>query len=97
MPRAAARAGVQELARRCLLRIVSARRGERPGWTTRSWGEWWRGRAGPGELLQLALPLILSSSIWTLQTFIDRVMLGWLEHLRRQRRRVRRDDLLDAA
>jgi MATE family multidrug resistance protein len=46
--------------------------------TSRSWREWWRSEGGPGELLTLALPLILSSSIWTVQTTIDRILLSYL-------------------
>lgn len=40
-------------------------------WRTR-WGE----EGGGRELLRLALPLILSNSVWTLQVFIDRVLLS---------------------
>jgi MATE family multidrug resistance protein len=35
------------------------------------------GAGGTRELMVLALPLILSSSLWTLQITIDRVLLSW--------------------
>jgi MATE family multidrug resistance protein len=37
----------------------------------------WRGRGGYRELLVTALPLILSTGTWSLQTFIDRMFLAW--------------------
>jgi MATE family multidrug resistance protein len=36
----------------------------------------WRDPGGGGELLRLALPLVLSSSFWTLQVTVDRVLLS---------------------
>jgi MATE family multidrug resistance protein len=41
-----------------------------------SWKPRWQGEGGGRELLRLALPLILSSSFWTLQVTIDRVLLS---------------------
>lgn len=38
---------------------------------------WWNAPAGGGEVLRLALPLVISTSSWTLMYFIDRVFLGW--------------------
>jgi MATE family multidrug resistance protein len=38
---------------------------------------YWRSEAGPGEVLGLALPLVLSTSSLTLQVFIDRLFLAW--------------------
>jgi MATE family multidrug resistance protein len=37
----------------------------------------WRSEGGAGELLRIAFPLILSNSVWTLQIFIDRMLLSW--------------------
>jgi MATE family multidrug resistance protein len=37
---------------------------------------WWRRPAGAREVLQLALPLIVSSVSWTVMTFIDRMFLA---------------------
>lgn len=39
----------------------------------------WQGEGGGRELLKLALPLILSSSFWTLQVTIDSVFLAWFD------------------
>lgn len=36
----------------------------------------WNGDGGARELMKIALPLILSSSVWTLQIFIDRMFLS---------------------
>src|SRR5262245_24018396 len=44
--------------------------------TEKTWWPRWRGDGGYGELLRLALPLILSSSFLTLQITIDRVLLS---------------------
>jgi MATE family multidrug resistance protein len=41
------------------------------------WQVRWRSEAGPGEVLALALPLVLSTSSLTLQVFIDRLFLAW--------------------
>ncbi|HXG10497.1 MAG TPA: MATE family efflux transporter [Gemmataceae bacterium] len=38
----------------------------------------WQAEGGGSELLRLAFPLILSTSVWTLQVTIDRVLLSWL-------------------
>ena len=38
---------------------------------------WWSSAGGGGEVLRLALPLVISTSSWTLMYFIDRVFLGW--------------------
>jgi multidrug resistance protein, MATE family len=37
----------------------------------------WRGDSGYREVLVLAIPLILSTSAWTVQHFIDRMFLTW--------------------
>ncbi len=37
----------------------------------------WRAEGGEREVLSVALPLILSSSSWTIQHFLDRVFLTW--------------------
>ena len=37
----------------------------------------WRAEGREGEVLRVALPLILSSSSWTIQHFMDRVFLTW--------------------
>lgn len=37
----------------------------------------WASEAGYGELLVLAVPLILSTSSWSLQHFVDRMFLTW--------------------
>jgi len=41
-----------------------------------SWKQRWHREAGGRELLRLALPLILSNSVWTFQVMIDRVLLS---------------------
>ena len=38
---------------------------------------WWSRQGGYGEVLSAAFPLILSTSAWTLQQFVDRVFLTW--------------------
>ena len=38
---------------------------------------WWGRPCGGREVLQLAMPLVLSSLSWTLLTFIDRMFLTW--------------------
>jgi multidrug resistance protein, MATE family len=40
-------------------------------------GEAWRGPGGVGEVLGIAYPLILSHLSFTLQTFVDRLLLTW--------------------
>jgi MATE family multidrug resistance protein len=42
----------------------------------RTWKDDWRSPGGGGEVLRLALPLILSSSFVTLQLFVDRALLS---------------------
>ena len=37
---------------------------------------YWQREGGSGELLQLALPLIISNSIWTVQVTVDRLLLS---------------------
>ncbi|HPO45731.1 MAG TPA: MATE family efflux transporter [Spirochaetota bacterium] len=37
----------------------------------------WRARGGYRELLVLSIPLILSTSSWSLQHFVDRMFLAW--------------------
>jgi MATE family multidrug resistance protein len=41
-----------------------------------SWRERWNTEGGAAELLRLAVPLILSNSVWTLQVIVDRVLLS---------------------
>ena len=38
---------------------------------------WWRRPAGGREVLQIALPMVISSLSWTIMTFVDRMMLKW--------------------
>lgn len=38
---------------------------------------WWRRPAGGREVLQIALPLVISSLSWTIMTFTDRILLRW--------------------
>ena len=38
---------------------------------------YWNGEGGCGEVFKIALPLIISTSAYTLQMFIDRVFLMW--------------------
>lgn len=37
----------------------------------------WRGEGGYREVLTLAIPLILSTSSWSIQHFVDRMFLSW--------------------
>ena len=39
---------------------------------------WWQRPAGGREVLQVALPLVISSLSWTVMTFVDRVFLKWV-------------------
>jgi MATE family multidrug resistance protein len=41
-----------------------------------TWRQRWSAKGGGRELLRLALPLILSNSVWTLQVVIDRVLIS---------------------
>jgi MATE family multidrug resistance protein len=41
-----------------------------------TWKQRWHAEGGGAEVLRLALPLVLSNSIWTLQILIDRVLLS---------------------
>jgi MATE family multidrug resistance protein len=41
-----------------------------------TWRQRWAGPGGGGEVLRLAIPLIISNSFWTLQVTIDRVFLS---------------------
>lgn len=38
---------------------------------------WWSRPCGPGDVLRLALPLVISTATWTLMTFCDRMFLMW--------------------
>jgi len=38
---------------------------------------WWNRPAGVREVMQVALPLVISSLSWTVMTFVDRMMLFW--------------------
>ena len=38
---------------------------------------YWNGSGGCGEVFKIALPLIISTSAYTIQMFIDRVFLMW--------------------
>jgi MATE family multidrug resistance protein len=44
--------------------------------TNGRWLNYWQREGGTGELLQLAFPLILSNSIWTVQVTVDRLLLS---------------------
>ncbi|MDR0978197.1 MAG: MATE family efflux transporter [Endomicrobium sp.] len=37
----------------------------------------WRAKAGYGEFLKIALPLIISKGAWSFQSFIDKFFLAW--------------------
>lgn len=58
----------------------------RPETELRADGHWfaayrpggWSAPGGGRELLRLAVPLIVSNSVWTLQITLDRVLLSWL-------------------
>ena len=39
---------------------------------------WWHLPAGGREVLQVSIPLVISSLSWTVMSFIDRVFLKWL-------------------
>ena len=39
---------------------------------------WWRRSAGGREVLQVALPLVVSTISWTVMTFVDRMFLNWV-------------------
>jgi len=39
---------------------------------------WWRRPAGGREVLQVALPLVISTISWTVMTFVDRMFLNWV-------------------
>jgi len=41
------------------------------------WQRWWSEPAGGREVLQLALPLVISTVSWTIMHFIDRMFLFW--------------------
>jgi MATE family multidrug resistance protein len=41
-----------------------------------TWKQRWQAEGGGAELMKLALPLILSNSVWTLQVTLDRMMLS---------------------
>lgn len=41
-------------------------------------GGWWKRPAGGREVLQIALPLVISSLSWTVMSFIDRIFLNWV-------------------
>jgi MATE family multidrug resistance protein len=43
----------------------------------RAWTRYWHSEAGPREVLQLAIPLILGMFSWTIQVFVDRLFLTW--------------------
>ncbi len=40
------------------------------------WKRIWSGQGGAGQVLRVALPLIISTSFWTLQMTIDRILLS---------------------
>ncbi len=43
----------------------------------RSWKTFWSEEGGPGEVLALAWPLMLSTGLFSLTLFVDRMMLYW--------------------
>ncbi len=45
-----------------------------------SWLEWWRSDWGPGPLISLALPLVMSTGFTSLTLFTDRTLLFYWEH-----------------
>lgn len=47
---------------------------ERPAWSP---AQWWRSDWGPGPLIRLALPLMISAGFVSLTLFIDRMLLYW--------------------
>jgi MATE family multidrug resistance protein len=38
---------------------------------------WWRRESGGREVLQVALPLVVSTMSWTVMTYVDRMFLAW--------------------
>ncbi|HZL91362.1 MAG TPA: MATE family efflux transporter [Pirellulaceae bacterium] len=38
---------------------------------------WWTRECGPREVLQIALPLMISTGFWSIQWFVDRMFLMW--------------------
>jgi MATE family multidrug resistance protein len=38
---------------------------------------WWNRPCGPAEVLQIALPMMISTGFWSLQWFVDRMFLLW--------------------
>lgn len=43
------------------------------------WNHWWTRPSGAREVLALALPLVISTSSWTLMQFTDRMFLLWYQ------------------
>jgi MATE family multidrug resistance protein len=39
---------------------------------------WWQRPAGGREVMQVALPLVISTLSWTVMTFVDRMFLNWV-------------------
>lgn len=48
-----------------------------PSFLRHQLSQWWRRPAGGRAVVQLALPLILSTASWTVMHFVDRVFLTW--------------------
>ncbi len=40
--------------------------------------KWWNRPSGGREVMQVALPMVISSLSWTVMTFVDRVFLKWV-------------------
>src|SRR5437660_9684017 len=49
---------------------------QEPGVSRGTWKQRWHAEGGGAEVMRLALPLILSNSVWTLQIIIDRILLS---------------------
>lgn len=47
------------------------------GGTDRTLASWWYRPCGGREVLQVALPLVVSALSWTVMTFVDRMLLMW--------------------
>ena len=40
-------------------------------------GNWWSRKCGVREVMNLALPLVISTMSWTIMNFVDRMFLLW--------------------
>lgn len=65
---------------RNIARILETREDEEPvssQFEAEPSSTWWSRPCGVGEVLRVAMPLVLSSLSWTVLTFIDRMFLMW--------------------